>query len=409
MKTVKTEGLIYTDKDGIDWVDIENLKPNPVNKLLYGNETAETAKQEELAISMREEMDAGHPPNKQAIQIHKDGMIDSGHTRWSAAKMIGATALKAEYTTNPYPSDDTPYRNIKSLRSTNIYRTLTPSVKLDNYEETMHAYEIEFGYEMSAKERKGLLKELGVSKTTIDKLSTIKKLRPDLLKDIDHHGTSIEYAWNVATGNDVKVVPKKENGIDLYKLFTPEMKTRIIAYATTALRQYRSMTIKTKDGDFSPIEDELGWESTRFTGIVSDTFMWAMARVLTEVGKEVSSANGHPTDPDVYLINEDEKIEIKVTQFKGQGAGTTWKGGKGIREGEYLLVAHDADFTRLFVTFTTLDKNDWGKQGNVGTTLSLKNWWANKQDTDDFDFWKGEVYDASGIVQMQLEAIDESI
>ena len=401
--------LIYTDKSGTSWVDIENLKPNPANKLLYGNETAETAKQEELAISMREEMDAGHPPNKVAVQIHPDGTIDSGHTRWTAAKMIGATSLKAEYTTNPYPSDDTPYRNIKSLRATNIYRTMTPSVKLDNYDATMHAYEIEFGYPMSVKERNALLKELGILKSTIDKLSTIKKLRPDLMKDIDHHGTSIEYAWNVATGNDLKVVPKKEGGINLYKLFTPEMKTRIIAYATTALRQYRSMTIKTKGGDFSPIEDDLGWESTRFTGIVSDTFMWAMARVLTEEGKEVSSANGHPTDPDVYLINEDEKIEIKVTQFKGQGAGTTWKGGRGIREGEYLLIAHDADFTRLFVTFTTLDKNDWGKQGNVGTTLSLKNWWANKQDTDDFDFWKGEVYEASGMVQMQLESIDESI
>ena len=406
---IKNKELIYQDEKGNMVVDIENLKPNPVNKLLYGNETAEAAKQEELAISMREEMDAGHSPNKVAIQIHRDGTICSGHTRTISGKKIGATTLKAEYTTAPYPSDATPYQNIKYLRSTNIYRTMTPSVKLDNFDATMHAYEIEFGYEMSAKERNALLKELGITKASIDKLSKIKELRPDLLKDIDHHGTSIEYAWNVATGNDVKIVPKKENGIDLYKLFTPEMKTRIIAYATSALRQYRSMTIKTKDGDFSPIEDELGWESTRFTGIVSDTFMWAMARVLTEEGKEVSSANGHPTDPDVHLINEDEKIEIKVTQFKGQGAATTWKGGRGIREGEYLLVAHDADFTRLFVTFTTLDKSDWGKRGNIGTQLTLKNWWKNKKDTTDYDFWKGEVYDVSEMVQMQLASINESI
>jgi hypothetical protein len=39
----------------------------------------------------------------------------------------------------------------------------------------------------------------------------------------------------------------------------------------------------------------------------------------------------------------------------------------------------------------------------------LKNWWKNKKDTTDYDFWKGEVYDVSGMVQMQLASIDESI
>ena len=401
-------GVIYLE-DGIYWVDIEDMKDNPLNVKLYADVSADDAKVLEFAEIGREEIENGNPANMVSVHVHKDGLIASGHTRKKMGIMLGVTRLKAEYTTEPYPSDEKPYDAVQNLLKTNTYRVLTPSVKLNIFETTEENYEVQHKSEMPPKVRNALLKNLQMKKQTMDKLIVIKKVRPELLKDIDKNATSIEYAYNVATGNDLKVIKKKEGGIDLYKLFTPAMKTRIIAYATTALKNYRSMTIKTKDGDYSPIEDELGWESTRFTGIVSDTFMWATARVLTEEGKEVSSAEGHPTDPDVYLINEDEKIEIKVTQFKGQGSSTTWKGGKGIREGEFLLIAHDADFTRLFVTFTSLTEDDWNKQGNVGTLLKLNKWWENKKDTDDYEFWKGEVYAASNIVQMQLDSINESI
>ena len=401
-------GVIYLE-DGIRWVDIEDMRDNPLNTELYADVSAEDAKVVEFAEIGNEEVAKGNPANLVSVHVHKDGLIASGHTRKKMGKMIGVTRLKAEYTTEPYPVEDSPYDNVTNLMKTNTYRELTPSVKLTIFEKTSDSYEKQYKVEMPPKVRNALLKKLKIKKATMDKLSFIKKVRPELLKDIDKAATSIEYAYNDASGNDLKVVKKKEGGINLYNLFTPEMKTRIVAYATTYLKRCRSMTVKTKDGDYSPIEDELGWEPTRFTGIVSDTFMWAVARVLTEEGKEVSSANGHPTDPDIYLINEEEKIEIKVTQFNGQGSSTSWKGGKGVREGEYLLIAHDAEFTRLFITFTTLYENDWNKQGNVGTILKLNKWWENKKDTDEFDFWKGEVYDVSGITQMQLESINESI
>ena len=67
--------LIY-EENGIFWVDIENLKPNPLNKIIYANDTAETTKVKELAVSMRGEMDTGNPPNIAAIGVYPDGMID---------------------------------------------------------------------------------------------------------------------------------------------------------------------------------------------------------------------------------------------------------------------------------------------------------------------------------------------
>ena len=399
------KGVIYQE-NGINWVDIEDMKDNPLNMRLYANVSAEDAKVLEFAEIGRGEIEQGNPANMVPVQVHKDGLIASGHTRKKMGKMLGVTRLKAEYTTEEYPTKEKPFDAVQNLLKTNTYRVLTPSVKLNIFETAEEEYEVQHKSEWPVKVRNDLLKTLTTTKQTMDRLSVIKKVRPELLKDIDKNATSIEYAYNMATGNDVKVIKKKQNGIDLYKLFTPEMKTRIIAYATTALKNYRRMTVKTKDGEFSPIEDELGWESSRFTGVISDTFMWAVGRVLAEEGKEVSTANGHPTDPDIYLINEDEKMEVKVVLFKGNGANTTWKGGRGIREGHYFLLAYDTDFSRLFITSTTLSAEDWKKRGNVGTELSLKTWWENKKNTNDYEFWKGEVYDA-GTVHMFLESIDK--
>jgi hypothetical protein len=205
----KIENLIYK-KNGVMVVDVDKLIDNEVNKELYASETAENAKVEELAISMRKEMDAGFSPNKVAIQIHPDGTIDSGHTRKKAAKIIGALTMKAEYTTNPYPKKETPYTNVRSVKSTNIYRSITPSVKLDNYEVEMNAYYKEYSDDMPNNIHKMLLKELQTNKKTLDQLSLIKQVRPDLLPDIDKNSTSIEYAHNIATGKANKVIPKKE-------------------------------------------------------------------------------------------------------------------------------------------------------------------------------------------------------
>ena len=137
--------------------------------------------------------------------------------------------------------------------------------------------------------------------------------------------------------------------------------------------------------------------------------MWAMGRVLKEEGYEVATANGYAGDADVYLINEDEKIEVKATQFRGHGAGTSWKGGRGARNAEFLLIAHDADFTRICVIFSTLThskdpskQRDWKKQGPNTTEMPLKKWYDNHIDIGDYEFWKGEVFKDSGSGQVQM-------
>ena len=176
--------------------------------------------------------------------------------------------------------------------------------------------------------------------------------------------------------------------------------------------QYK-ITMTTKDGEISPIEDELGWEPSRFTGIVSDTFMTAMGVVFDDEGYDVTTANDRPTDPDVFLVSLEEKMEVKVNEYRGDGAKTTWKGGRNIREGEYLLISYNRDFTRIFVMFATLygfnspsgRPSDWTKKGQMGTELKLSLWWNNHKDVGDYEFWKGEIYSAGDTAKMHLEGI----
>ena len=39
---------------------------------------------------------------------------------------------------------------------------------------------------------------------------------------------------------------------------------------------------------------------------------------------------------DIYHVKEDDKVEIKVTNFKGNSV----EGGMGIREGQYILMTY---------------------------------------------------------------------
>ena len=142
--------------------------------------------------------------------------------------------------------------------------------------------------------------------------------------------------------------------------------------------------------------------------------MSSIAGVLKEMGYNVKTATEHKDDPDIYIIDEDEKIEIKCTQYSGDGAATKWSGGKDIREGKYLLVAHDLDFDNIFVAMSDLDSLDWGNSDiNGKKTMKLSTWFENHK--DDAEIWKGNAQLIksnklpNGQVQMFLAPINEPI
>ena len=142
--------------------------------------------------------------------------------------------------------------------------------------------------------------------------------------------------------------------------------------------------------------------------------MSCIAGALKEMGYRIRTADGHRDDPDIYLIDEDEKIEVKCTQFNGHGAMTKWSGGENIREGKYLLVAHDLDFKNIFIAFSDIEAADWGNPDSVGKKfMKLSTWWENHQ--NDAEIWKGncQIIKSNrikdGRVEMTLSPINEPI
>jgi len=406
------QNLVYED-NGRWWVDVANLKDNPKNVVIYEDETAENKKQQDIADSMRKRIEKGLGPNIQSIGVWEDGMIDFGHTRVKAAIQAGIERLEAKYTDAPYPSDETPFDNTVHLLESNLMREQTHWVKLTTYEQLINDYEKQHGFAMPVPIRNYYIKQLSTSKKTLDMLADIKHHKPGLMKSVPST-MSVEYAWKDAMGKLKKVSPKKQGGMNLFNLFPNGSKRKIVHKSISYANQLRNVKMSFKFGEVNPFErGDISWEGGAFTTILSHTFMSAIAGILKEMGYEVRTANGHPTDPDIYLVNEDEKLEVKVVQFNGNGHATTWKGGMNVREGEYVLVAHDADFENIFVMMSTLTAEDWKPRGNVGSYMPLNHWWKNHKDKGDYEFWKGSIKliktnsNPDGIVTMFMEGVDE--
>ena len=126
-------------------VEPHYLKPNPLNSKIYSNQQEETKTQKEIAESFRIRVENGLTPNEQPIIVYSDGLIDAGHTRWAAAKLANVS-LWFELSESPYPDfNNKPYSTLQVVVGSNIYRKMTYSVKLNEFEEMNKAYAIEYG------------------------------------------------------------------------------------------------------------------------------------------------------------------------------------------------------------------------------------------------------------------------
>ena len=130
------------------------------------------------------------------------------------------------------------------------------------------------------------------------------------------------------------------------------------------------------------------------------------SKVLMSEGHDVQPATGHPTDPDIRHLDIDDKVEIKVTKFNG--TQTKWKSGRGIREGQYILITYNEDLNMFGVVFTKLLQEDFTKSGSgimSGHTIDIKNVYQNHK--DDYRVVYGQVFENDGKVILQLEDINK--
>jgi hypothetical protein len=384
-------------KKGKMMINPSQLKPNPKNAHLYSNKEKESKKQREIAETYKERISDKKVPNIQPVLIHKDGLIDSGHTRYEAAKIVGCD-LWCEYTDAEYPSDDKPFSTLVDLAVSNVRREVSHSDRLSEFIEFNNAYVTEFGIARPAKDENIHLKQMGTSRKTIKELIDIKNNKPELLQKCDSGEMAVNFAWKEATGrNKVKVVASNNPNRDWSEIYEDSFFTNMVNRAFNTIKQMMALTVNINGVDYPPVMD---FTKGTIAGNISHLLETIGAELLKSEGHDVWCASGHPTDPDIYHNDIDDKVEIKVTNFKGNS--TTWKGGMGIREGQYILMTYDEHIERLCLIFTKLDANDWKSAGIGGHTLPISNVWNNHKDDDGFRIIYGDVFENNGKVELQL-------
>jgi len=384
-------------KKGKMMVNTSQLKPNPKNAHLYNNKEKELKKQREVAETYKERISQKKVPNIQPVLIHNDGLIDSGHTRYEAAKLVGCD-LWCEYTDAEYPSDDKPFSALVDLAVSNVRREVSHSDRLNEFIEFNNAYVKEFGIARPTKDENIHLKQMGTCRDTMKKLIEIKNNKPELLKKVDSGEMAVKFAWEEATGrNKVKVIASNNPNRDWSGIYEDSFFTNMVNRVFNTIKQMMALTVKINGVDYNPVMD---FTKGTIAGNISHLMETIGAELLKSEGHDVKCASGHPTDPDIYHNDIDDKVEIKVSNFKGNS--TTWKGGMGIREGQYILMTYDENIERLCLIFTKLDAKDWKSAGIGGHTLPISNVWNNHKDDDGFRVIYGDVFENNGKVELQL-------
>ncbi len=392
--------LAFKKVNGKMMINPSLLKENPLNKTLYTNIEEETKTRMEIAESFKKRISEGKIPNTQPIMIWPDGLVDAGNTRRAAAIIAGCNVW-VEHTDAEYPNtNENPYDALTQIRSTNIYRKMTPSVKLNEFIQINNAYFTQYGQARTRKQEDDHLKELNTTRGTMEKLMEIKKSAPHLLDLIDSTEMSIQAAHDEATGkNKTKIVTSNNPNRDWSSIYTAEVFNLLLNRVYNVIHQTLNQSVKVNGDDYFPFK---GFPKGAIAGIISHNMEGIGAEVLRSEGHNVRHNSGHPTDPDIYHIDIDDKVEIKVTNFNGPS--TSWKGGQGIREGQYILMSYDESIQRFLLIFTNLTAEDWKSAGQAGHTLPIKNVYQNHK--DDMVVVYGDVYMNGESLVVQLNTLD---
>jgi hypothetical protein len=395
----KSIQLITTKKKDKIFVNPNLLIPNPLNKEIYTNIEQENATQFKLSEDFKRRIEKGLTPNEQPVIIWPDGLIDAGHTRTEAGKLAN-TEIWVVLSDKPYPDfENEPYTTLQSVVSSNIYRRMTHSVKLNEFEQMNRAYVKEFGMNRTTSQEDEHIKQLGTSRDTIKKLLEIKTNRKDLLPLVDSGDMSVKTAWEEAIGrNKTKVVKSNNPNRNWSEIYTTDIFKIIFNRVSNTINSTLNITSRIDNEDYFPFRD---FTKGAIAGIISHLTETIGAQVLRSEGYNVRAASGHPTDPDIYHVDIDDKVEIKVTNFNS--SATSWKGGMGIREGQYILVAYDETINRWLVIFTYLTEKDWKSAGIGGHTLPIKNVFDNHK--NDMVIVYGDVYENNGKIVAQLDSL----
>jgi hypothetical protein len=385
--------------NGRKYAYVKDLKINPFNAVVYADTNEERSKIQEIADTYRKRASKKLCPNQQPVLIWKDGLIEAGNTRLAAAPRADVELLWVEYSDEPYPDPNKPYQTYATITGSNLYRKMTWSIKLNEYNMMNGAYETEFGTKRPTSIQNEHIKRLETSRGTLDKLNTILIEKPSLLKMVDDDTMTVQAAYDEAIGkNGVKVKTSQNLTYNWDGIYTDVLFKKLMARVSSYMSRMYGLEVKVGDDDYNPLYD---FEPARIAGIVSDAIMTIGGALLRADGNDVVTAKGHWSDPDIFHKDIDDRVEIKVATFKGNQ--TQWQGGQGIREGKYILATYNEAMDRWFVCFTNLMKEDWKKVGAAGHTVSVQTILKNHK--KDMRIIYGDLFQDKKNIVIQLDKL----
>ena len=406
-------------------IELKFISPNPINKTMYPDEEIMLAARE-LAegidgkgtekACMRARLNNGDIVNREPIQICcMTGKILSGHTRYYAAKLVGAKYVYVVFADEIYSNDIPEEVMLEVLHEYNLYKRAELSFKQQVYktkamirviqttipyhkpefdicplDETTTTFNKFYKDKLTKLQNAFLNKEHKNLKYIRDIIKIIYSgYTEKIVKDIDEGRLALSSAIKELNQSKKKPYVVNTKRFNFLKHFdkTKSIKSKMKNYFSQARFNYFNTDIIKTDslGDVNIVTDKVvGNEQPKKTGVLSDKMMSTLAIVYKELGFDTITA-GHATNSaDIQFpgltklarqLNKDnpaEEIEVKAAVMKDDNA--TFYGGPDMKKHikTYLLAMFNKDHSKTFMFLTDINGPLVVKSGTKdGTTMDF--------------------------------------
>lgn len=406
-------------------IELKFISPNPINKIMYPDEEIMLAARE-LAegidgkgtekACMRARLNNGDIVNREPIQICcMTGKILSGHTRYYAAKLVGAKYVYVVFADEIYSNDIPEEVMLEVLHEYNLYKRAELSFKQQVYktkamirviqttipyhkpefdicplDETTTTFNKFYKNKLTKLQNAFLNKEHKNLKYIRDIIKIIYSgYTEKIVKDIDEGRLALSSAikeLNQSKKKPYVVNPKRFNFLKHFDK-TKSIKSKMKNYFSQARFNYfNTDIIKTESlGDINIVNDKVvGNEQPKKTGVLSDKIMSTLAIVYRELGFDTVTAGTATNSADIQFRdltkiarqlnanNPAEEIEVKAAVMKNDNA--IFYGGPDMKKHikAYCLAMFNKDHSKTFMFLTDIDGPKVAKSGTKdGTTMDF--------------------------------------
>lgn len=404
---------------------ISELTDHPLNDIIYDKPNDNRDK---LRASLIKSKNKTGIANKESCKIDPNGVIYSGHRRkWASEEdetgVLGY--LKCEYiehTFDPESLNDPTLEQkeadlLDEFNEPDIIRSQTSwPVVLRKYNYMNNIKYKRTGKYFIPKERNlWCAEKCGFTPDAFKKMVEIYDVkRNDLIDKVEREGYSIHKAHtealNIQPVSKLKYDPDRKNWVEYFKE-NPKCMDRVVDYANEMLKQHLDINI---GGKKIPEDKIHGHEQNMLSTNLSNFYMSAVSLVLEEEGFCSITPREEAGLPDVRILNLSkpgyhfERLEVKVTSFKGHGSKTYISAGPGanrIVPHTFLLVVYDPDTKRQMVVLSDLTKEDWTSNSKNTKCEMGMNIWADNH-LDDCVFFHGDGFiDSRNLFNMNLKKV----